>query len=253
MHKQPYLDRELAQAYDAGNRMPTASLRAWVDYILARGPEPCRRVLDVGAGTGAFSVAIAERPEIDFVLGVEASRPMLDQARNRPCHGHVGYAVGDAASLPVSRCQFHLALLSRVVHHLPDRRACARELHRVLQPQGVVVVRTTVRERLDSPVYRYWPQLLAADRRRFPSTDELICDFASAGLTLGCVEPLAQPVYGSLGEYCRALSQRPQSKLARLSQADFNDGLERLQRDADRETDPKPISERYDVLTFLRS
>ncbi|MGW2026941.1 methyltransferase domain-containing protein [Streptomyces decoyicus] len=40
---------------------------------------------------------------------------------------------------------FDLAVLSRVIHHLPDRVRVARALARILQPSGVTVIRTTFR------------------------------------------------------------------------------------------------------------
>ncbi|HSR86107.1 MAG TPA: hypothetical protein VLM11_18170, partial [Streptosporangiaceae bacterium] len=49
----------------------------------------------------------------------------------------------------------------------------AAELKRALRRGGVAVVRTTVRDRLDSRVYDYWPQLRALDASRFPSQGQI--------------------------------------------------------------------------------
>lgn len=81
---------------------------------------------------------------------------------------------------------------------MPDRGSAGAELKRVLRPGGCVVVRTTVRERLDSIVYEYRPKLRALDARRFPSEAAII-----AGLTVPGSAPPAccrsgQPVQPSL-------------------------------------------------------
>jgi hypothetical protein len=65
----------------------------------------------------------------------------------------------------------------------------------VLRPKGVAFVRTTIRERLDALVYQYWPQLHAIEVHRFPSTEELVANFVSAGFALGSIGSLAQPVH----------------------------------------------------------
>lgn len=57
---------------------------------------------------------------------------------------------------------FDLALMSRVMHHIPERAWAADELARVVRVGGRVVIRTTFRERLDTVVHDYWPQLRAS-------------------------------------------------------------------------------------------
>ena len=153
-----YDDKRLAGAYHSGNELPEDSLRAWAELIGSYVRRSSPTVLDVGAGTGMFSVAMARWLQTSMVIGVDPSMPMLTQAHQRNTFPGVHYIAGDAHALPTRAGQFDLALLSRVIHHMRDRRLCARELKRVLRPDGVVFIRTTFRERLDSIVYDYWPR-----------------------------------------------------------------------------------------------
>lgn len=249
-----YDDARLARAYQPGNEMPEASLRAWTELIGSFGPRPAPAVLEIGAGTGMFCVAMARWLRASIVLGVDPSTAMLEQARVFNQHLSVHYVAGTAESVPARDDSFDLVLLSRVIHHLPDRRACAREVARILRPDGVVVIRTTFRDRLDALVYHYWPSLHRHDAQRFPTQQEILAAFTTAGFVVRQVTTFAQPVVASLREYHARMATRPQSKFTRLTGSEFQEGLQRLHADANTEppTRPTPVAERYDVAVLAR-
>ena len=258
--RRPYDDARLAGAYQDGNQMPGPSLRAWTELIGSALPRPRtagqdRVVLDVGAGTGLFSVAMARWLPVRAVLATDPSAPMLAQARQVNAHPAVRYLAGQAEAVPVRDRCVDLALLSRVIHHLPDRAVCARELARVLRPGGTVVIRTTFRERLDALVYSYWPRLRAVDPGRFPGQDEVIGEFTGAGFSVASVRSFGQPVAASLREYSDRMAARGQAKFGYLTPAQFAAGLRQLRFDASAEPAgaPEPVSERYDVLVLAKS
>nr|WP_280702760.1 class I SAM-dependent methyltransferase [Kitasatospora sp. GP82] len=118
--------------------------------------------MEVGAGTGMFSAAMARWITGSSVLAVDPSKPMLSQARQHHPHPAVPYVSGSAESLPAPADAFDMALLSRVIHHLPDRPAAAGELARVLRAGGTAIIRTTFKERLDAVVYLGWTRALPA-------------------------------------------------------------------------------------------
>jgi ubiquinone/menaquinone biosynthesis C-methylase UbiE len=247
-----YDDERLAGAYQPGNQMPQRSLRAWTKLIGSYCPGAGSIILDMGAGTGMFATAMARWLPARAVAGIDPSAAMLAQARQAAAPPGVHYAAGAAEAIPARHQVFDLALLSRVIHHLPDRRACAGELARVLRPGGTAVIRTTFRSNLDAPVYRYWPRLLDIDLDRFPGAGEVIADFTAAGFTVTQLTSFAQPVTASLREYHARLATRPQSKFTYLTEAEFREGLQQLERDALAESPsrPAPVNERYDVLVL---
>ncbi|MFE1772732.1 class I SAM-dependent methyltransferase [Streptomyces sp. NPDC059008] len=249
-----YDDERLAGAYERGNEMPEASLRAWVELIASYVPRPSPAIVEIGAGTGMFSAAMARWIGGSSVLAVDASEPMLAEARRHHPHPAVRYMSGAAENVPAPSDAFDVAFLSRVIHHLPDRPRAARELARILRPGGVVIIRTTFRERLDAVVYDYWPQLRSADERRFPGEAELLADFATAGFAVREVASFAQPVTASLRDYHSRLIHRPQSKFASLTPEQFHEGLQRLAAAARAEPVEQqvPVIERYDVAVFCR-
>jgi ubiquinone/menaquinone biosynthesis C-methylase UbiE len=135
-----YDDARLVDAYDRGNEMPEESLRAWVELIATyvQRPSPC--IIEVGAGTGIFSAAMARWLEGSSVLAVDASEAMLADAQRHHAHPCVRFVSGAAEAVPASADTFDLAFLSRVIHHLHDRAEAARELARVLRVGGKVIV-----------------------------------------------------------------------------------------------------------------
>lgn len=247
-----YDDVGLASAYQAGNEMPEASLRAWVELVGSFVPQPSPAVAEIGAGTGMFCAALARWGQASLVVGVDPSVAMLAQARRFNGRKGVHYVGGSAEAVPTRGHLFDLALLSRVVHHLPNRRACAWELVRILRPGGVVVIRTTFRERLDALVYDYWPRLREVDTERFPGQQEVLADFTGSGFSVLEVASFAQPVTASLREYHARMRTRPQSKFMHLTGAEFEAGLRELEADAVAGplAQPRPVLERYDIVAL---
>ncbi|MFJ8692474.1 class I SAM-dependent methyltransferase [Streptomyces roseolilacinus] len=217
-------DERSADVYQSGNEMPEESLRDWARLIGSFAGRPSPSVLEVGAGTGMFRAAMARWLDAATVVGNDTSAPMLAHARRPDRPPSVRWLLGAAEAVPTRSGLFDLALLSRVIHHLPDPARTAREPARVLRPGGVVVVRTTFRERLDAPVYDYWPRLRELDARRFPSEARVREDFASAGFAVREVRSFARPVAAGLREYHARMASRPQSKFTRLAPAEFREG-----------------------------
>ncbi|GGR09246.1 class I SAM-dependent methyltransferase [Streptomyces pilosus] len=250
-----YDDERLAGVYQGGNEMPDASLRDWVHLIGSFAGRSSPAVVEIGAGTGMFCSAMARWLAPSGVVGVDASLPMLTQAQRLNSHPAVHYLAGTAEAVPTRSDLFDLAVLSRVIHHLPDRVRVARELARILKPGGVTVIRTTFRERLDARVYDYWPRLRELDEQRFPSQPEVLEDFAAAGFTARTVTSFARPVTASLRDYHARMRSQPQSKFTQLTVAEFREGLRRLQSDAQDEptTCPVPVTERYDIAVLSSS
>lgn len=98
----------------------------------------------------------------------------------------------------------------------------------------------------------YWPRLREMDQARLPSAHSVVMEFESAGFTTTAVDSFAQPVQPCLRAYHDVLVSRPQSKFNVLGTDELAAGLARLRHDADAQTAPREVRERYDVLVFTR-
>jgi SAM-dependent methyltransferase len=82
--------------------------------IASAAPKPGNRIIDIGCGCGATSIALAEHVAPNgFVLGVDISAPMLARARElAPKHLSLDFALADATVYPFDPGSFDL-LVSR--------------------------------------------------------------------------------------------------------------------------------------------
>lgn len=94
---------------------------------------------DLGCGTGQVAAAIA--PFVSRVIAVDASGAMLQAARRRLQGAeNVELRRGELESLPIDDSGLDLALLTLVLHHVPEPDKALTEVARVLKPAGRVVV-----------------------------------------------------------------------------------------------------------------
>jgi SAM-dependent methyltransferase len=103
---------------------------------LARGAQ----VLDLGTGTGAVAERAAQIVGADgAVVGVDISPQMLMLARSRMAARsiqNVAMKEGRAESIPADDRTFDAVLASLSLMYVIDRTAAAREIARVLRPNG---------------------------------------------------------------------------------------------------------------------
>jgi ubiquinone/menaquinone biosynthesis C-methylase UbiE len=107
-------------------------------------PQPGERVLEVGPGTGYYSLDVAEWISPDGRLDIfDLQQEMLDHTMHR-ARGrgltNVTATQGDARTLPYADASFDAAYLVAVLGEIPDQDAALRELARVLRPGGRLVV-----------------------------------------------------------------------------------------------------------------
>jgi ubiquinone/menaquinone biosynthesis C-methylase UbiE len=95
--------------------MRSAEAFAPVEAALERLPEPPRRVLDLGTGTGLVARIVAARFPEAAVIGVDISGRMIEQARRRTESASVSYQVADAEHLPFEDGAFDLVTLGNMI------------------------------------------------------------------------------------------------------------------------------------------
>ncbi len=94
---------------------------------------------DLGCGTGVLAAALA--PFVAWVVAVDASPGMLSAAEARlQGLGNVELRVGELEALPVADGELDAAVLSLVLHYLPEPRAALAEAARALKPGGRLLV-----------------------------------------------------------------------------------------------------------------
>jgi SAM-dependent methyltransferase len=99
---------------------------------------PFGDALEIGSGTGYFSLNLIQLGAIDRLVATDLSPAMLGTLSTTA--GRLGLAVEtkvtDAESLPFEDGSFDLVFGHAVLHHLPDLNTALSEFHRVLRPGG---------------------------------------------------------------------------------------------------------------------
>ncbi len=95
------------------------------------------RVLEIGVGTGRIALPLAQH--VRMVVGVDLSRPMMDQLRAKQGARKVYVAQGDSARLPLAAGCLDGALGVHVFHLIAAWRGALAEIARVLRPEGVLI------------------------------------------------------------------------------------------------------------------
>lgn len=111
-----------------------------VEHLLAQGPIEGRRVLEVGAGSGRDSVALASEGARTFIL--DYSMASLETARGvARRHGVAPYLIrADALRLPFREGTFDVVFHQGLLEHFRDPMALLNENVRALGPDGLLLV-----------------------------------------------------------------------------------------------------------------
>lgn len=121
---------------EVGQAQVTVKLRK------ALGHEPRRyaRALEIGAGTGYFSLNLLRAGVIGEAVATDISPGMLHKLERSAAELGlpVATAACEASELPFEDDSFDLVFGHAVLHHLPHLDAAFREFRRVLRPGGAV-------------------------------------------------------------------------------------------------------------------
>lgn len=102
--------------------------------------KPPRRVLDVGSGTGAGSMAIRQRFPDAEIVSLDIALPML--RATDPGSTDIDCIAGDAHALPLSDGSIDVLHASLVMQWCGDPPRVLREFRRVLVPGGLMLFST---------------------------------------------------------------------------------------------------------------
>lgn len=107
-------------------------------------PLPGERVLEVGPGTGYYTLEVADwvGPE-GKVEVLDVQQQMLDHTMGRAAErgiANISPTLADATAMPYEDGGFDAAYLVTVLGEVPDQNAALAELARVLKPGGRLVV-----------------------------------------------------------------------------------------------------------------
>lgn len=183
---------------------------------------PCRSFLDAGCGDGRYLAVLTGRGPTQRIAGCDIAERILETARATAAQAGLTPELvrANVESLPFEDGSFDLVLCTQVLEHVVDPQAVLRELARVLEPGGTLLLstdhsRNTVTRALFAPRLAVLGVLGLRSRRapvvwperRFP-LDELEALVRGAGLRLDHLETFRFSVPPPLGDRSRRVLNR---------------------------------------------
>ena len=119
-------------------------------------------VAEICCGGGEAFKLLGNR--VEYGIGVDISRNMLESARDSLDPEHFQVVQGDATSLPLKDARFDSVFMLGGIHHVNDRLGLFREVRRILKPGGTFYWREPVSDfllwrLLRAIIYRLSPEL----------------------------------------------------------------------------------------------
>jgi SAM-dependent methyltransferase len=214
---------------------------------------PGRRLVDVGGGTGNYSLALREegwRP-----LVVDRQPQMLARAAAKGLET----LQADAQKLPLADESADAVMLVSMLHHVEDQPAALGEARRILRPGGRLALLAFTRENVASLwLSDYFPSTRAWMAESHLTLDELLAllpgarridivyrdlEDGSLGALAAHPERLVDPRWHRQTSYFERLERRHPDELRA--------GLERLERDIAAGTAPRTPG-RATVLAYVK-
>jgi ubiquinone/menaquinone biosynthesis C-methylase UbiE len=245
-------DDRMSEAYVSGRSLSDEAASTWVaalEPFVARTER--LRLLDLGAGTGRFSVPFARSFATTHIVAVEPSTSMLAVAVSGERPNNLAYIVGTAERIPLANRTCDLVWLSHVWHHIADRPSCVNELHRVLRRPGHVLVRGTFGDQLDGfpTLFRYWPGTEGICRQ-LPTIPETTRLFEAHGFSMREHRRVRQVTAASLDEFARRTRLRADTALRLIPDSEFQAGQTAIEAAAVQDHAPTPVFETIEFLVF---
>ena len=161
------------------------------------------RVLEIAAGTGIVTEALAAALPDAEIVATDLNQAMLDVAATRGLPARVTFRTADAQDLPFAAGSFDLVVCQFGIMFFPDRVGACREAMRVLAPGGRFLFstwdrldRNPVSERLGDAVAALFPQDPPAFYRRVPfgyhDVARIEADLEEAGFTEIAIETVSR-------------------------------------------------------------
>ncbi|MCK5038595.1 MAG: methyltransferase domain-containing protein [Thermoplasmata archaeon] len=229
--KKANYDDIAADTFDLSRPISEERLKTWLDLISENVNHKEKiEFLDLGCGTGRFSIPIAKRLGYS-VTGADNSEEMLVKARKKDEASQVKWDIQDATSLSYPDASFDAVFMSHLLHHVDDPSDIVNECYRVLRPGGTILNRYGSMEDIrDDPEHRFFPGTIEFDETRTPTLKQVEDIFQNAGFKDVSSKVLVEEPYPSPEVRLRGAELKFTSVLTLIDQSEFEKGLENFRK-----------------------
>ena len=165
---------------------------------------PVQRVLEIAAGTGVVTRALADKlPESASIVATDLNQAMLEQAISVGTRRPVEWRQGDAMQLMFADASFDAVVCQFGVMFFPDKARAFAEVRRVLAPGGIFLFNAwdrieendfarVVTDSLASLFPGDPPRFMARTPHGYHDVEAITRDLRAAGFGDGSIDTLAK-------------------------------------------------------------
>jgi ubiquinone/menaquinone biosynthesis C-methylase UbiE len=240
------------EKYHSSRALTPADVRRWVSLVQeVIQPEVGNSLIDLGCGTGRFTVPLAEQLGLP-VIGIDPSQRMLREAKENTRTPRITYREGSAESIPLDTNTGALIFMSNAIHHVKNLDQALREMARVLQPRGIVFLRNYSRENLESLYYlQFFPEAIRISVEMVWPRSTLVERFTARSFVLLSQGTMHQEASPDFEAYVRKIGSRVYSDLALIPDEAFHRGIARMKESCASLSDG-PVMEDVDYFVFQK-
>lgn len=111
---------------------------SWKRSLISKLPVyPNPTCLDIGCGTGDLTFLLANKYQQSSIIGIDITRSMLDQARERNSASYVTFQHLDMCELPFESNSVDIVTSGYALHYAHSLSDALSEIHRVLKQGGI--------------------------------------------------------------------------------------------------------------------
>jgi ubiquinone/menaquinone biosynthesis C-methylase UbiE len=220
---------EISEVYDAARTNDRPHMQWWIEKLTeVGGLGPGKRLLDLGCGTGRWTLLLVEKTGCEAV-GVDLSPGMLAKARKKDATGRIEWLEDDVYRPSVPAKSFDAALMSLMLHHIEDMYAAFRAAYVALKPGGMFMIRQgTLDQIIDDPIHRFFPETVQIELKRTPFPHEVGNLMLKAGFTDVESDTVRMPTHTTADDWLVEVEPRVPSILRMISDDAFQRGLAQL-------------------------
>jgi ubiquinone/menaquinone biosynthesis C-methylase UbiE len=199
-----------AGSYDTEQSLPAAVMSRLISLLLEHLPAE-GLCLDVGAGTGLLAIPLQEAGR--RVVAVDRSPDMLNRLAAKS-GGRIPVVAADARSLPLRSASCAAGIVRRVLHLVPAWQTAVREICRVTQPGGTLLVEALGPDSLAPSIPwqevwdRFRDELGHRERPGLRSLTELDAFMTSLGASVAMLPRLVERHRATIPRTIDALARR---------------------------------------------
>jgi ubiquinone/menaquinone biosynthesis C-methylase UbiE len=182
-HRERILDQFTRQAVPFSNAPAIRNQEALQRIVELAQAGPEDTVLDVACGPGLLVAAFAQ--VVRHATGIDLTPAMLERARElqrKQGLRNVSWCQGDVTNLPYPDQQFSIVGSRFAFHHLLDPLVVLKEMRRVCQPGGRIIVADSAPAGAKAEAFNAMERLRDPSHVRALTVEEHRALFAQAGL-----------------------------------------------------------------------